>query len=83
MAIRREVDPLSRASRRSQFATCVAAAHEYLLSQADARQIIDHQIDVIETQWLSATEEVRLSATEAAQLRERQILNPFAFEDYH
>ena len=82
MAIGREVDSLSRASRRSQFATCVAAAHEYLLSQADAREIIDHQIDVIETEWLSAAEEVRLSATEAAQLRERQILNPFAFEDY-
>jgi len=37
--------------RMSQVAGCVARASTYLLSEGDAREIVDHQIDVIETQW--------------------------------
>lgn len=37
--------------RMSQVAGCVARASTYLLSAADARTIVDHQIDVIKNQW--------------------------------
>jgi hypothetical protein len=36
-------------SRMRQVAGCVARA--YRLSESDARQIVDHQIDTRETQW--------------------------------
>ena len=47
-----------------------------------ARAIIDHQLHVIQSEWKDAAEEARLAATEIDQLWSRQILNPFALEDY-
>lgn len=68
--------------RFSQLAGCVDAAREYELSAAEAREIIDHQIQVIRAQWDDAADAARLTAAERQALWGRQILNPFALYDY-
>jgi serine/threonine-protein kinase HipA len=76
MAIRRD------GYRYSQLAGCVAAATEtYLLSKAEAKDVIDHQVDTIRSEWDEAAEVARLAAVERDQLWGRQILNPHALED--
>jgi serine/threonine-protein kinase HipA len=76
MAIRRD------GYRYSQLAGCVAAASDtYLLSSNEARDIIDHQIDTIRTEWDEAADAARLTSVERDRLWGRQILNPYALED--
>jgi serine/threonine-protein kinase HipA len=76
MAIRRD------GYRYSQFAGCVAAAADtYLLSKAEAKDIIDYQVDTIRSEWHEAAEVARLTSGERDQLWGRQILNPYAFQD--
>lgn len=68
--------------RFSQIAGCEQAASTYLLTREEAREIIDHQIDVIRTQWADAADAARLVASERSYLWGRQILNPFSLEGY-
>lgn len=68
--------------RFSQLAGCIDAAREYELSAAEAREVIDHQIEVIRTQWDDAADAARLTSAERQALWGRQILNPFALYDY-
>jgi serine/threonine-protein kinase HipA len=68
--------------RMSQLAGCVAHAPTYLLSEPEAREIIDHQIDVIETQWDDACDQAALSEVERDGFWHRQFLNPYASQDY-
>lgn len=69
-------------NRMSQLSTCLAAAHNFLLSPEDARGIIDYQIAVIEENWTSACDEANLSETDRALFWKRQFLNDFAFQGY-
>jgi serine/threonine-protein kinase HipA len=76
MAIRRD------GYRYSQLAGCIAAATDtYLLSKAEAKDVIDHQVDTIRSEWDEAAEVARLTSVERDQLWGRQILNPYALED--
>jgi serine/threonine-protein kinase HipA len=76
MAIRRD------GYRYSQLAGCIAAATDtYLLSKAEAKDVIDHQVDTIRSEWEEAAEVARLTSAERDQLWGRQILNPYALED--
>lgn len=68
--------------RLSQLKGCVEAAATYLLDEAGARQIIDHQLDVIHTQWVDAANTARLTDAQRNALWSRQIVNPFATEGY-
>jgi serine/threonine-protein kinase HipA len=68
--------------RMSQLAGCVAHAATYLLSEADAREIIDHQIDVIETHWAETCDRARVTQVDRAAFWHRQFLNPYATESY-
>lgn len=67
--------------RLSQLTGCVRAAEVYLLSPDEARAIIDHQVEVIRTQWDEAADAVRLTQAQRRQLWGRQVLNAFALED--
>jgi serine/threonine-protein kinase HipA len=69
-------------TRQSQLATCVQAAGVYLLDEAEARSIVDHQVQTIRDTWDDAAEEARLTDGERDQMWERQILNPYAFYGY-
>jgi serine/threonine-protein kinase HipA len=76
MAIRRD------GYRYSQLAGCVAAASDsYLLSAAEAKDIIDHQVDTIRSEWDEVAEVAQLTSAERNQLWGRQILNPYILED--
>ncbi len=71
---------ISRDGRRtSQIITCLTACETYLLSSAQARAIIDEQIEIIRTQWDEAAQAARLSELDRRQLYGREILNEFIF----
>lgn len=69
-------------SRWSRLDGCVHAADTYLLTLDEAKDIIDHQLDVIRTQWADAADVALLTEAERRQLWGRQILNPYALENY-
>jgi serine/threonine-protein kinase HipA len=64
----------------SQLAGCIKASEIYFLSQVEARQIVDEQLDIIRSQWTDASDAARLTENERLQLWRRQILNPYATE---
>ncbi len=68
--------------RFSQVAGCVARAATYLLSEADAREIVDHQIETIETQWDDVCERADLTEVDRNGFWHRQFLNPYSTEGY-
>lgn len=68
--------------RMSQVAGCVANASTYLLSESDAREVVDHQIDVIATQWDEVCDAAALTTVDRAYFWRRQFLNPYALEGY-
>jgi serine/threonine-protein kinase HipA len=68
--------------RFSQVAGCVARASTYLLSDAEAREIVDHQIATIESQWDDVCEQAELTEVDRNSFWHRQFLNPYATEGY-
>jgi serine/threonine-protein kinase HipA len=68
--------------RMSQLAGCVERASTYLLGEREARELIDHQVEVIRREWADVAELARMSEVERAFLWRRQLLNPYAFEGY-
>lgn len=68
--------------RFSQVAGCVARASTYLLSEAEAREIVDHQIEVIETGWADVCDRAGLTEVDRNSFWRRQFLNPYATEGY-
>lgn len=68
--------------RMSQVAGCLAHASTYLLSEPDAREIIDHQIDVIEREWRDVCDLAGLTEVDRRGFWGRQFLNPYAVEGY-
>lgn len=68
--------------RDSQLAGCLDRAGIYGLSRADAKEIIDHQLDTVNAEWESASDAARLTQSERDLLWGRQILNPYCLHDY-
>lgn len=68
--------------RLSQLAGCVERAPAYHLDEADARAIIEHQVDCIRTNWDEVGDLAQLSQVQIAGMWERQFLNPYAFEGF-
>jgi serine/threonine-protein kinase HipA len=69
-------------NRLSRLALCVAAAERFQLSSADARAIIDAQLETVKRHWLSVCDEAGLGEAARNALWERQFLNPFALQGY-
>ncbi len=69
-------------ARVSQLKVCVDAATDYLLDDAQAREIVDRTVDVIESQWDDAADAAQLTALERNQLWHRQVLNPYVSYGY-
>jgi serine/threonine-protein kinase HipA len=67
--------------RMSQVAGCIARASTYLLPETDAREIADHQIDVIESHWADVCDRAALTEADRARFWRRQFLNPYATGD--
>lgn len=68
--------------RLSRLSGCLDAASTYLLNDAEAREIIDGQIEAIEGGWPEVCESARLSEVERSYFWRRQLLNPYALEGY-
>ena len=68
--------------RLSQVARCISHAPTYRLSPADAANIIDHQIDVIRSEWHAACDRAELTDLQRQVLWGRQFLNPYALYDH-
>lgn len=68
--------------RMSQLVGCVARASTYMLSEAQAREIVDRQIETIETEWPQVCDLAELTEVDRARFWRRQFLNPYAFEGY-
>ncbi|HEV3001670.1 MAG TPA: HipA domain-containing protein [Solirubrobacteraceae bacterium] len=66
----------------SNVAGCVQRSGVYHLSERDAREIVDAQIDVIRSEWDDVADEAHLTAAERAYFWGRQFLHPFALQDY-
>jgi serine/threonine-protein kinase HipA len=68
--------------RMSQVAGCVERASIYLLAEAEAREIIDNQIETIEVQWDEVCDLAELAEGARAAFWQRQFLNPYSLEGY-
>ena len=68
--------------RMSQVAGCVERASTYLLSETEAREIVDGQIETIEGQWDGVCDLAGLTEVERTGFRGRQFLNPYSLEGY-
>lgn len=72
----------SAGDRRSRPATCVDAAGAFLLSQAQARAIIDRLVQVIVDEFDDAADMVGLTGLDRTLLWRRAFLHPSASEEY-
>jgi serine/threonine-protein kinase HipA len=68
--------------RDSQLELAVGASATYLLSAAEAREIVDRQIETISDEWDAVADAAKLSSQDRSFFKGRQFLNPFAFEAY-
>lgn len=66
----------------SQVAGCVRRANLYQLTEAEAREIVDRQIDVIEGEWDEVCALAELSRVERERFWRHQFLHPYALEGY-
>ncbi len=68
--------------RLSRVGACVARASTYLLTEAEAREIVDRQVETIETHWDEVCDRAGLSEVDRRRLRRGAFLNPYATEGY-
>ncbi len=68
--------------RDSSFAACLESSSVYGLTRAQARDIIDRQVDVIVSDWDEVADLARLTQAQRTFLWRRQILNPYASYGY-
>ena len=66
----------------SMLSNCMRVAGNFQLKEETARDIIDHQVAVIEKHWGDVCDEAELSKVDQRLFWKRQFLNPFAFEGY-
>lgn len=64
----------------SQLSVCLSVANNFLLSEDEAKEIIEKQVVIIKANWDLVCDEAELSVVDRELLWGRQFLNPFAFE---
>lgn len=69
-------------SRASQLVNALAATSSFLIDTAEARSIIDRQVEGIVDAWNTVCDEAGMTEIERRFFTGRQILNPYAFEGY-
>jgi serine/threonine-protein kinase HipA len=68
--------------RMSSLAGCVTRASAYLLSESEAREVVDRQIETIEREWDEVCDRAELTEVDRRGFWRRQFLNPYATEGY-
>ncbi|WP_040600299.1 type II toxin-antitoxin system HipA family toxin [Patulibacter medicamentivorans] len=64
--------------RMSQVEGCVATASTYRLSEREAREIVQRQVEVIRSDWVEVCEMAEMGDAERDLLWGRAVLNPYA-----
>jgi serine/threonine-protein kinase HipA len=64
----------------SRLKTCLETAHNFLLSEGEARTIFDYLMTVIEQHWGGVCEEAELNEVDKKLLWGMQFLNPYSVE---
>ncbi len=64
----------------SQLKTCLETAHNFLLSEEEAREIFGNLTAAIEQHWEAVCEEAELNEVDKKLLWRRQFLNPYSAE---
>jgi len=72
---------ISGNNNSSKVSVCLESARHFLLSDKDARAIVEKQRATIEKHWGAVCDEAKLSEVDKNLLWRRQFLNPFAFQD--
>jgi len=67
-------------SRASTLATCIQAAPDYHLKEAEAVALIEQQITMIANNWQAVCDEAELSPVDRQFFAGRQFLNAYAIE---
>jgi serine/threonine-protein kinase HipA len=70
---------ITKDNRSSRVATCIDAAHHFLLSQDEALEVIEAQLRCISEHWKAVCDEAKLTVTDRNLFWGRQFLNPYAF----
>jgi serine/threonine-protein kinase HipA len=70
---------ISGNNRMSRIASCLEAAHHFLLGAPEAIAIVERQLRGIAENWPRVSEEAALSPTDRNLFWGRQFLNPYAF----
>jgi serine/threonine-protein kinase HipA len=68
--------------RMSQLAGCLERASTYMLTESEARELIDHQVEVIKREWHEVCDLAQMTEVDRSLFWGRQFLNPYAFYDY-
>ncbi len=68
--------------RMSQLVGLRDRASTYHLTKVEATEIIDHQLDVIRTEWVEVCDLAALTEVDRAGLWHRQFLNPYTLDGY-
>lgn len=68
--------------RMSQLSGCVERASTFMLSEPEARDTIENQVEVIEHEWDAVCDRARMTEVERSFFWGRQFLNPYAFEGF-
>lgn len=68
--------------RMSQLVGLRDRASTYHLTKVEATEIIDHQLDVIRTEWVEVCDLAALTEVDRASLWHRQFLNPYTLDGY-
>lgn len=68
-------------NRMSNLSACLEVASKFHLDQAEAIQIIQHQVETVRERWADICEEAQLSVVDRTLLGDRMFLNPFIFEN--
>ncbi len=71
---------ISGGNNFSQLKTCLKSAHNFLISEEEARSIFEELIDTIKRNWNSICEEAELNETDKRLLWGRAFLNPYSLE---
>lgn len=66
----------------SQLSNVLLAAGAFHLSEAEARAIINAQVDAIRDNWIEVCDQATMQKTERTYFVGRQIFNSYAFEGY-
>lgn len=71
---------ISGENNLSQLKTCLQTAHNFLLSEKEARETFDHLTAAVEQHWEAVCKEAELNEVDKKLLWRRQFLNPFSVE---